>query len=73
MVAFALILGPIMDFDDARANHKKNGNKASQSISQSQFSDQNSQAVSGGDSIGSGNNFNFQNQQNFGNNVLAQG
>ena len=62
-----------MDANDALANHKKNGNKASHSISQSQFSNQNSQAVSGGDSIGSGNNFNFQNQQNFGNNVLAQG
>lgn len=72
VVAFALIVSPIMDADDALANHKKNGNKASQSISQSQFSNQNSQVVSGGDSIGSGNNFNFQNQQNFGNNVLGQ-
>ncbi|HEU5121028.1 MAG TPA: hypothetical protein VFT71_08565, partial [Candidatus Nitrosocosmicus sp.] len=48
------------------------GNKASQSIGQSQSSEQNSQVVSGGDSVGSGNNFNFQNQENKGNNALAQ-
>ncbi len=33
---------------------------------------QNSQVVSGGDSKGSGNNFSFQNQENSGNNALAQ-
>lgn len=49
-----------------------NGNRASQGIGQSQSSSQNSQVVSGGDSIGSGNNFNFQNQENSGNNALAQ-
>ena len=48
------------------------GNRASQAIGQSQSSSQNSQVVSGGDSIGSGNNFNFQNQENSGNNALAQ-
>ena len=48
------------------------GNRASQAIGQSQSSSQNSQVVSGGDSIGSGNNFNFQNQKNSGNNALAQ-
>ena len=53
-------------------HHHNNGNSASQSISQSQKSSQNSQVVSGGDSIGSGNNFNFQNQVNTGNNALAQ-
>jgi hypothetical protein len=76
------------DWDDCRDDHSKNwckqyfknhddddnddGNRASQGISQSQSSNQNSQVVSGGDSIGSGNNFNFQNQENKGNNALAQ-
>lgn len=54
-------------------NHNKNGgNKASQGIGQSQSSSQNSQVVSGGNTVGSGNNFNFQNQVNTGNNALAQ-
>ena len=48
------------------------GNSASQIIAQVQRSIQNSQVVSGGDTIGSGNNFNFQNQENSGNNALAQ-
>ena len=48
------------------------GNSASQAIVQSQSSEQNSQVVSGGDSIGSGNNFNFQNQENEGNNAIGQ-
>ena len=48
------------------------GNSAKQSISQSQSSSQNSQVVSGGDTIGSGNNINVQNQENSGNNALAQ-
>lgn len=49
------------------------GNSAEQSISQSQSSSQNSLVVSGGDTIGSGNNINIQNQENTGNNALAQG
>ena len=40
------------------------GNSAEQSISQSQSSSQNSQVVSGGDTIGSGSNINVQNQAN---------
>jgi hypothetical protein len=48
------------------------GNSARQGIGQSQSSKQNSQVVSGGDSIGSGNNFSFQNQVNTGNNAAAQ-
>ena len=48
------------------------GNSASQAIVQSQLSRQNSQVVSGGDTEDSGNNFNFQNQVNSGNNALAQ-
>ena len=47
-------------------------NIAKQSISQSQSSSQNSQVVSGGDTIGSGNNINVQNQENSGNNAAAQ-
>ena len=48
------------------------GKSAEQSISQSQSSSQNSQEVSGDDTIGSGNNINVQNQENTGNNALAQ-
>ena len=50
----------------------KGGNSAEQSISQSQSSDQNSQVVSGGDTIGSGNNVNVQSQTNSGSNAAAQ-
>ncbi|MGD9674322.1 MAG: hypothetical protein AB7U98_12690 [Candidatus Nitrosocosmicus sp.] len=48
------------------------GNFAKQSISQSQSSEQNSQVVSGGDTIGSGNNVNVQSQTNSGSNAAAQ-
>ena len=48
------------------------GNSADQSISQSQSSSQNSQVVSGGDTIGSGNNINGQDQENSGSNAAAQ-
>ena len=50
----------------------KGGNSAEQSISQSQSSSQNSQVVSGGDTIGSGNNVNVQSQTNSGSNAAAQ-
>jgi len=55
--------------DDDDGNGK---NSAKQSISQSQSSSQNSQVVSGGDTIGSGNNINVQNQENSGNNAIGQ-
>jgi hypothetical protein len=48
------------------------GNLAEQGISQSQSSSQNSFVVSGGDTIGSGNNFNSQTQVNTGSNAAAQ-
>src|SRR4026208_1398083 len=48
------------------------GNSADQSISQSQSSEQNSQVVSGRDTIGSGNNINVQSQENSGSNAAAQ-
>ncbi|HSA74568.1 MAG TPA: hypothetical protein VLE21_00085 [Candidatus Nitrosocosmicus sp.] len=48
------------------------GNSAKQSISQSQSSSQYSQVVSGGDTIGSGNNINVQNQENSGSNAATQ-
>ena len=48
------------------------GNFAKQSISQSQSSSQNTQVVSGGDTIGSGNNINIQSQENSGNNAIPQ-
>ncbi len=76
------------NWDDCRDDHSKNwckkyfkhhdkdddndGNRASQGIGQSQSSKQNSQVVSGGDTTNSGNNFSFQNQDNKGNNALAQ-
>ena len=50
----------------------KGSNSAEQSISQSQASSQNNQKVSGGDTIGSGNNINVPNQENTGNNAAAQ-
>jgi hypothetical protein len=53
-------------------NGNGDGNSANQGIGQSQSSKQNSQVVSGGDTIGSGNNFSFQNQENTGNNTAAQ-
>ncbi len=53
-------------------NGKGSGNSAEQSISQSQSSEQNSQVVSGGDTIGSGNNINVQSQTNSGSNAAAQ-
>ena len=65
----------IDDDDDDNDNvydDNDNGNSASQAIGQSQSSKQNSQVVSGGDTIGSGNNINIQNQENTGNNALAQ-
>ncbi len=48
------------------------GNLAEQGIGQVQSSIQNSQVVSGGDTKGSGNNINLQNQINTGNNAIAQ-
>jgi hypothetical protein len=53
-------------------NGKGSGNSAEQSISQSQSSEQSSQVVSGGDTIGSGNNINVQSQTNSGSNAAAQ-
>ncbi len=61
-----------IDDDDDDDDTDNDGNSASQGIGQSQSSKQNSQVVSGGDSIGSGNNFSFQNQENSGSNALAQ-
>ena len=49
----------MLNVDDALATHNKK-NKAKQSIDQSQSSNQNSQVVSGADTIGSGNNINVQ-------------
>jgi hypothetical protein len=60
------------DEDNDHDADDENGNRASQGIGQSQSSSQNSQVVSGGNSIGSGNNFNFLNQENSVNNALAQ-
>jgi hypothetical protein len=57
---------------DGDSDDGNGGNSADQSISQSQSSNQNSQVVSGGDTIGSGNNINVQNQENSGSNAAAQ-
>ncbi len=69
VLALALVLAPIAISEDALA---KKSNKAKQIISQSQKSKQNSQVISGGDSILSGNNLNIQLQGNTGSNSLAQ-
>ena len=71
VIALAQVLAPLAAADDAFAGKKK-VNKAQQIISQVQKSTQNSQVVSGGNSIGSGNNINFQFQSNTGSNALAQ-
>lgn len=67
MVAFALIVAPLAMSQDASA-----GNKAKQSIKQQQSNHQSSQSIGGGGNFLSGNNVNFQNQQNFGSNNLGQ-
>ena len=78
VIAFALIIAPLSISGNAFAgghhhhHHHDKSNHATQIISQSQKSSQNSQVVSGGDSIGSGNNINVQSQSNSGNNALAQ-
>jgi succinate dehydrogenase/fumarate reductase-like Fe-S protein len=71
VVSLALISSPLVAMDDAFATHKK-GNKAIQSIEQSQSSNQNAGCVSGGTTFLSCNNLSFQNQKNTGNNALAQ-
>lgn len=73
VLALALVLAPLAVADDAFAGKKnKKDNFAQQIISQVQKSSQNSQVISGGNSIGSGNNINIQFQSNSGNNALAQ-
>ncbi len=72
VVALALFASPIVAMDDAFATKNKKGNKASQSISQSQASVQNALCASGGTTFLSCNNVSFQNQKNSGNNALAQ-
>jgi hypothetical protein len=73
VVALALFASPIVTMDEAFATKKKkDGNKASQSISQSQSSVQNALCASGGTTFLSCNNVSFQNQKNSGNNALAQ-
>ena len=69
VLALALVLAPLAISEDAEA---KKSNKAKQIISQSQKSKQNSQVISGGSSLLSGNNINLQGQFNSGNNALAQ-
>ncbi len=69
VLALTLVLAPLAISEDALA---KKSNKAKQIIEQSQKSKQNSQVVSGGSSFLSGNNFNFQDQFNRGNNALGQ-
>lgn len=58
---------PLVQHDDG-----KGGNSAEQSISQSRSKEQNSQLVSGGDTIGSGNIINVQNQETSGSSVDAR-
>lgn len=58
------------DHDDSEGN--ENSNEAVQSISQEQSSEQNSQVVSGGDSIASGNNVGLFFNDNIGNLALGQ-
>ncbi|MDN5846824.1 MAG: hypothetical protein L0H53_11185, partial [Candidatus Nitrosocosmicus sp.] len=61
-----------IDDDDDDDHDDGDGNSASQAIGQSQSSEQNSQVVSGDDTVASGNNINLQNQENSGSNAAAQ-
>jgi hypothetical protein len=72
VVALALFASPIVVVDDVFATKNKKGNKALQSISQSQASVQNALCASGGTTFLSCNNVSFQNQKNTGKNALAQ-
>jgi len=69
VLALALVIAPLAISEDALA---KKSNKAKQIIEQSQKSKQNSQVISGESTFLSGNNFNFQDQFNRGNNALGQ-
>ncbi|MBA2268090.1 MAG: hypothetical protein H0W19_07110 [Nitrosopumilus sp.] len=60
------------DDDDSDNDGKGNSNEAEQGISQEQSSVQNSQVVSGGDSIASGNNVGLFFNDNIGNLALGQ-
>ncbi len=59
--------------NNALSQAGKGGNDAEQSISQTQTSDQDSIVVSGGNTVGFGNNFNSQSQTKTGSNAAAQG
>ncbi len=72
VVALALIASPLVAMDEALATKGKKGNKATQSIEQSQSSNQNGLCVSGVNTFFSCNNASFQHQFNSGNNALAQ-
>jgi hypothetical protein len=78
-LAIAMTLSPLglntntnIAFAGGDDHDDDDGNSASQIIAQVQSSIQNSQVVSGDDTKNSGNNFNFQNQENKGSNALAQ-
>jgi len=60
------------DDDDSNDDGNGNSNEAEQGISQEQSSVQNSQVVSGGDSIASGNNVGLFFNDNIGNLALGQ-
>ena len=60
------------DDDDSENDRNGNSNEAEQEISQEQSSVQNSQVVSGGDSIASGNNVGLFFNDNIGNLALGQ-
>ena len=72
VVALAMFTSLLVIMDDAFATKNKKDNKASQSIEQSQSSNQNAGCVSGGTTFLSCNNLSFQHQKNTGNNALAQ-
>ncbi|MGD9532834.1 MAG: hypothetical protein AB7V56_03575 [Candidatus Nitrosocosmicus sp.] len=58
--------------NNALGQSGRGGNFTDQSISQSQFSNKTSNVDSGGNTVGSGNNFNSQSQTNTRNNAAAQ-
>jgi hypothetical protein len=76
LIAFTLIFAPLAleTSSDAFAKKykKSDNNKATQKTTQSQSKSQSSSVSSGGDTVKSGQNFNFQKKVNTGSNSVTQ-
>lgn len=74
VIAISLIVAPSVIGGDALAKKykKSDNNKATQKTTQSQSKSQSSSVSSGGDTVKSGQNFNFQKKVNTGSNSVTQ-